>query len=275
MNQDVIFRSAALGGFNKEDVLEYISEQKEVIAVLEKKTAELEEKYNRCDRDRADAVSERAAVGEELNSVLSKIDDLTSEISKKDERINSLTNELSKMSGVFEELEMCRAKLEEAQKTESNLNSVCSEEIMNQIAVKDAIIDELRSKTESLCTEVEKLKSESEQKGSSELHAETTVGNAIIDARRFSDTIVKEAEDKVAEISDKARYASDATRSRVDNITDGIKAFAEKFNTVISEIYADASSLECDMNVFNDYFNTAKQKIDSYVSPIDRDSNNA
>ncbi|MCI5537821.1 MAG: hypothetical protein PUG93_08200 [Oscillospiraceae bacterium] len=275
MTQDVIFRSAALGGFNKEDVLEYISEQKEVIASLEKKTAELEEKYNRCDKDRADAVSERAAAGDELNSVLSKIDELTAAISQKDERILSLTDELSKMSGVSEELEICRAKLEEAQKTESKQGTICSEEIMNQIAVKDAIIDELKRKTESLYTEVEKLKAESEQKGSFALSAETTVGNAILDARRFSDTIIKEAEDKVAEISDKARFASDATRSRVDGITDGIKAFAEKFNSVMSEIYADASSLECDMNVFNDYFNKAKQEIDSYVSPIDKDSDNA
>ena len=61
----------------------------------------------------------------------------------------------------------------------------------------------------------------------------------------------------------------------MDGITDGIKAFAEKFNSVMSEIYADASSLECDMNVFNDYFNKAKQEIDSYVSPIDKDSDNA
>lgn len=278
MTQDVIFRSAAIGGFNKEDVLEYISEQKDVITALERKTEVLESKYAQCDRDRADAVSERAAIGEELNNVRSRIDELTAELSEKNERINSLTQELSRMSEAAAELENCRSLLNDEQNEkraeENDSRRMYSQEIMNRLNEKDSEIAELKRVNRELSEKIEKLNADSRQIGALTLNAETTVGNAILDARRFSDTIIKEAQDKVTEMSNRSRIASDATKARVKDVTLSIKAFAERFNSILDEIYSDASVIDCDMDVFNDYFNQAKHEINNYVSPIDRDKKN-
>ena len=157
---------------------------------------------------------------------------------------------------------------------ENDSSRMCSQEIMNRLNEKDSEIAELKRANRELSEKIEKLNADSRQIGALTLNAETTVGNAILDARRFSDTIIKEAQDKVTEMSNRSRIASDATKSRVKDVTLSIKAFAERFNSILDEIYSDASVIDCDMDVFNDYFNQAKREINNYVSPIDRDKKN-
>ena len=263
MADDIIFRRAPFGGFNKEDVLSYIKDIKDETDKYERKAAELETMLEKAQSDR-DAAQTAA---DETNI---KLGEISAELEKKDEEIAQLTEKLGNFDSLAEEYAAAQREIE-------RLTAQINKGVQDSDVQKDGIIAQLEITINSLRGEIAALSEENRMLKEREplkdesAEVQSAVGNAIVDARRFSDTIISETESSIDALAQRARETADAAQAKITEINRSISEFAEKIGSVITAANCDTLELGGNINDFMEFFTQIKQKIGDYVSPLDKE----
>ncbi len=107
-------------------------------------------------------------------------------------------------------------------------------------------------------SEIETLKNQLSD-AQSERQNEQMLGRAIYDARRFSDTIVKEANDSADAMLQNAALTADDIALHVDDIADETYAFSSAFADAIGDIQEKLSALNQSLNAFKNEVASRKE----------------
>lgn len=260
MAEDIIFRSAPFGGFNKEDVLAYINDIKAESDACARRCAQLENEIKDAQEAKITAQKLLEEKSEELESAAALKDAVCAELDEKNEQLKAIAASLASAQN-----ELAETKAENAA-----ADSGALDEKDRLIAELELAIRAVKAENAAFADENRQLK-ENTVKPDEEEYAQTAVGNAIIDARRFADTIIGETEDKIDDISSRARNAVDAAQSKIRELNESIGRFAAEIAAVIESANADTAALDNDIKAFAEFFTTIKQEIGGYVSPLDKE----
>lgn len=207
-----VFRSAAFGGFNKEDVLKFIEMQKKTEAELRKSV-------------------------ESLNAV---VKDLSEKLENETAEKNTANARLSDNKEAKEALSALAVKSAEYKALENKFNALIEEKIA--VSEREALLAE---KTEELTREIERIKGEKAvvppQEDSKSV--ESQVGSAIVDARRFADQIVAEAKKTAEEINEKTLNTMDEIVKQALVLDSRFKFCEQKCNDFFRETAEEITAM--------------------------------
>lgn len=216
MANEVSFRNA-INGFNKADVMDYIEGllQKEnksvgVEALLRSKTAELQSQLSKAAQEKERLSKEKDESASELQNCRIALEKAQSARQEAEEALRNLKAE-------FENY-----KTERTDEVSADRQTDKADNAMPDIAcvIPDA------------CTNCDKAK----------LY-EAQLGAAMLDAKRFSEILVKEANDKVSRLLDSAGECALDTAKKAQFIADDVKRLTNNFNAVYTQLYKQMSTL--------------------------------
>lgn len=221
MANDVVFKSKAFGGFDKNEVMDFVNKMLAEKGELEKRLSESNSKY--------------AQVNAQLFELKKSEEDasaLKSKLEEADEKIAQLQAELSEKASVEENLQaQLSEKSAEVEKLQQE-NSALSAPWENQ-----AELDELKA-------EVARLKVEAEKKRD----IERQVGAAMLDARIHSEELVEEAKEKANAVTKSVYSAIGDTALKIDDLSTGIAEIARSFTKAVEEVELRIKALTGDMS---------------------------
>ncbi len=210
MANDIVFKTKAFGGFDKNEVMDFVnkilSEKKDSekrIAETNVKVAEANAKLN-----------ELRAISDELDSAKEKLKEAECEIA-------SLKEELAEKD----------VKVAELNEINENLSA-------------NAVSDDVVSELEALKAENARLKIENEKKKD----LERQVGAAMLDARVHSETLVEEAKEKANAVTKAVYNAIGETALKIDDLSGGIGEIARNFQKSVEEVELRIKALTGDMS---------------------------
>ncbi|MBE6748836.1 MAG: hypothetical protein E7557_06355 [Ruminococcaceae bacterium] len=219
MANDVIFKTKAFGGFNKEEVMTYINRLISEKEALETKCKELTDENNSL-KNQASENSEKLKEAEEK-----------AEKSKEEyeDILKILEAEREVSAAIYNEKEEFNVEILKLNKEITELKSkpVLSEEDAELIKAENA----------KLKNECDKLKAMEQQ-----------VGAAMLDARLRSDELVKEAEEKANLVRKDVYDAIGDTALKIDELSGGIAEIARNFTKAVSEVEMRISVLTGNMS---------------------------
>lgn len=207
MANDIIFKTKAFGGFNKEEVMTYINR-----LISEKE--ELENKCKALTEEKNNLKNEVSEISQKLKTAEDKAE---SEIKEREEVLKILDAEREIRDAV------CKEKDEfgvEILKLNKELN-----ELKNKPVLSEEDAEVLKSENAKLKAECDKLKAMEQQ-----------VGAAMLDARLRSDELVKEAEEKANLVRKDVYDAIGDTALKIDELSGGITEIARNFTKAVSEV---------------------------------------
>lgn len=226
MGEEIIFKTSPLG-FNKEDVLNYISDQKQKEAKLVSQLDELKTSA----RQNQTSVKENSAEFLHLSNRVSAA-----------EQEKLLLGQENKL--LAEELELTKRALSEK---EAELHALAEElkdasahaqpEHIAQPVIPVPVAQPVPAPAPSadisgLQAEAEKLKS-----------LESQLGSAIIDARRYSDRLITDAKAKSAKITGEVYLAINETTSKVNTLAEDMSAFKADFDETLRLLHLKLETL--------------------------------
>lgn len=207
MANDIIFKTKAFGGFNKEEVMTYINR-----LISEKE--ELENKCKALTEEKNNLKNEVSEISQKLKTAEDKAE---SEIKEREEVLKILDAEREIRDAV------CKEKDEfgvEILKLNKELN-----ELKNKPVLSEEDAEVLKAENAKLKAECDKLKAMEQQ-----------VGAAMLDARLRSDELVKEAEEKANLVRKDVYDAIGDTALKIDELSGGITEIARNFTKAVSEV---------------------------------------
>lgn len=207
MANDVIFKTKAFGGFNKEEVMTYIN----------RLISEKEELENKCKE-----------LTDEKNNLKNEVSEASQKLKEAEEKASKATDEYDGLLKILEaEREIrdavCKEKDEfgvEILKLNNELN-----ELKNKPVLSEEDAEALKAENAKLKAECDKLKAMEQQ-----------VGAAMLDARLRSDELVKEAEEKADLVRKDVYDAIGDTALKIDELSGGITEIARNFTKAVSEV---------------------------------------
>ena len=219
MANDVIFKTKAFGGFNKEEVMTYIN----------RLISEKEELENKCKE-----------LTDEKNDLKNEVSENSQKLKETEEKVTKSAEEYEKLSKILEaEREVrdavCKEKDEfsvEILKLNKELN-----ELKNKPVLSEEDAEVLKAENSKLKAECDKLKAMEQQ-----------VGAAMLDARLRSDELVKEAEEKANLVRKDVYDAIGDTALKIDELSGGITEIARNFTKAVSEVEMRISVLTGNMS---------------------------
>ena len=219
MANDVIFKTKAFGGFNKEEVMTYIN----------RLISEKEELENKCKE-----------LTDEKNDLKNEVSENSQKLKETEEKVTKSAEEYEKLSKILEaEREVrdavCKEKDEfsvEILKLNKELNEHKNKPVLSE---EDAEV--LKAENSKLKAECDKLKAMEQQ-----------VGAAMLDARLRSDELVKEAEEKANLVRKDVYDAIGDTALKIDELSGGITEIARNFTKAVSEVEMRISVLTGNMS---------------------------
>lgn len=214
MANDVVFKTKAFGGFNKDEVMDFVNKILAEKSELEKRVAESNAK---CAQANAE-LQQYKYLEEELVKVKNQLNDTNAQIAQKDEELNELRALTDSQKAEIEEL---------SQKAE---NAQLSEEAQVQI--------------DSLQAEVNRLKAECEKKRD----IERQVGAAMLDARVHSEELVEAAKERANSVTKSVYAAIGDTALKIDDLSAGIGEIARSFAKSVEEVELRIKALTGDMS---------------------------
>lgn len=221
MANDIIFKTKAFGGFNKQEVMDYVNK------LLGEKTA-VEKKFN----DAADKCSKLEAELAEYKSQEEEINKLRSEI----EDVNSLNSELQAQINTKEsEIKNLLTEVAERDDRITEFENNAQENIISEEAQKE--LDFLRSEVQRLKTECEKKKD-----------LERQVGAAMLDARVHSEELVEAARERANNVTKSVYAAIGDTAVKIDDLSSGVAEIARSFTKSVEEVELRIKALTGDMS---------------------------
>ncbi len=214
MGNDIVFKKKAFGGFDKEEVMDFVNRILTEKSDLEKRVADTNVKYAQVNSQMIEykrIVDESFETQNTLTEANDKISELETALSSKDGEIANLTNQINELN----------VKLSKA---------VISEEIQ-------AEIDSLRAENTALKIENEKKKD-----------LERQVGAAMLDARVHSEELIEEAKEKANAVTKSVYAAIGETALKIDDLSGGIGEIARNFTKSVEEVELRIKALTGDMS---------------------------
>lgn len=219
MANDIIFKTKAFGGFNKEEVMTYINR-----LISEKE--ELENKCKALTEEKNNLKNEVSEISQKLKTAEDKAE---SEIKEREDVLKILDAEREIRDAV------CKEKDEfgvEILKLNKELN-----ELKNKPVLSEEDAEVLKAENAKLKAECDKLKAMEQQ-----------VGAAMLDARLRSDELIKEAEEKANLVRKDVYDAIGDTALKIDELSGGITEIARNFTKAVSEVEMRISVLTGNMS---------------------------
>ena len=207
MANDVIFKTKAFGGFNKEEVMTYIN----------RLISEKEELENKC----KELTDEKNNLRNEVAETSQKLKEAEENSKKASEEYESILKLLDAEREIRDAI--CKEKDEfgvEILKLNNELNELKNKPVLSE---EDAEI--LKAENVKLKMECDKLKAMEQQ-----------VGAAMLDARLRSDELIKEAEEKADLVRKDVYDAIGDTALKIDELSGGITEIARNFTKAVSEV---------------------------------------
>ena len=221
MANDVVFKSKAFGGFDKNEVLDFVNKILDEKVGLEKRLSESNAKFAQVNAElfalkkaSEEAENEKA----ELEAVKAKLAESEAELETKDSAISTLGAQLTEKDNEIESLK----------------------KTLSQTATSD----EVQAELESLRSEVARLKVEAEKKRD----LERQVGAAMLDARIHSEELVEEAKEKANAVTKSVYSAIGDTALKIDDLSTGIAEIARSFTKAVEEVELRIKALTGDMS---------------------------
>ena len=221
MANDVVFKSKAFGGFDKNEVLDFVNKILDEKVGLEKMLSESNAKFAQVNAElfalkkaSEEAENEKA----ELEAVKAKLAESEAELETKDSAISTLGAQLTEKDNEIESLK----------------------NTLSQTATSD----EVQAELESLRSEVARLKVEAEKKRD----LERQVGAAMLDARIHSEELVEEAKEKANAVTKSVYSAIGDTALKIDDLSTGIAEIARSFTKAVEEVELRIKALTGDMS---------------------------
>ena len=219
MANDVIFKTKAFGGFNKEEVMTYIN----------RLISEKEELENKCKE-----------LTDEKNNLKNEVSEISQKLKETEEKVTKSAEEYEELSKILEaEREVSAAVYNE--KEEFNVEILKLNKELNELKNKPVLTEEaaevLKAENAKLKNECDKLKAMEQQ-----------VGAAMLDARLRSDELIKEAEEKAEVVRKDVYDAIGDTALKIDELSGGITEIARNFTKAVSEVEMRISVLTGNMS---------------------------
>ena len=219
MANDVIFKTKAFGGFNKEEVMTYIN----------RLISEKEELENKCKE-----------LTDEKNNLKNEVSEISQKLKETEEKVTKSAEEYEELSKILEaEREVSAAVYNE--KEEFNVEILKLNKELNELKNKPVLTEEaaevLKAENAKLKAECDKLKAMEQQ-----------VGAAMLDARLRSDELIKEAEEKAEVVRKDVYDAIGDTALKIDELSGGITEIARNFTKAVSEVEMRISVLTGNMS---------------------------
>lgn len=234
------FKTAAFGGFNKEDVLKFIEEQKKTEAELRKSVNELTAKINELNESLENSNIEKNIVTAKL---LENKDakEAASALAIKEAEYKALENRYNALAAANDVLS---AENEDSIKTVAKLDA--------QIVDYKNTVSELNARNEELEAIVKEANSNDNLNTSAvsldtRTGIELQVGAAFVDARRFADQIIAEAENAAGDINEKTVSAIEIAEKKIEIITSELELCAQKCAIFFNEVSAEISAVKSEM----------------------------
>ncbi len=221
MANDVVFKTKAFGGFNKDEVMDFVNKVLEEKINLQKAASEANAKCvqaNAMAEEYKQQAEEAVKLKDELTQLQNKLSQLEETIASKDEEINSL-----KISAEAKDNEIAELKIQAE-------NAKLSEEAQSEI--------------EALKSEVSRLKIECEKKRD----IERQVGAAMLDARVHSEELVEAAKERANTVTKSVYSAIGETALKIDDLSTGIGEIARSFTKSVEEVELRIKALTGDMS---------------------------
>ena len=207
MANDIIFKTKAFGGFNKEEVMTYINNLISEKSALEAKCKEL--------------TDENTNLKNEISEASEKVKSAEEKVSKAEEQHNEDSQRLKV------ERDINTALTEDKEKLNVEILKLNKEitELKNKPVLSEEDAEVLKTENAKLKTECDKLKAMEQQ-----------VGAAMLDARLRSDELIKEAEEKAEVVRKDVYDAIGDTALKIDELSGGITEIARNFTKAVSEV---------------------------------------
>lgn len=207
MANDVIFKTKAFGGFNKEEVMTYIN----------RLISEKEELENKC-----------KALTDEKNNLKNEVAETSQKLKEAEDKVNKSVEEYEELSKILEaEREVSAAVYNEKEEFSVEILKLNNElnELKNKPVLSEDDAEILKAENAKLKMECDKLKAMEQQ-----------VGAAMLDARLRSDELIKEAEEKADLVRKDVYDAIGDTALKIDELSGGITEIARNFTKAVSEV---------------------------------------
>ncbi len=221
MANDVVFKTKAFGGFNKQEVMDYVNKLLNQKNEVEKKLADSSEKCAQLNAE----INEYKSQAEEIEKLRNEIIDaqslnseIQSQVDAKEAEIKNLLTEISERD----------EKIAEFENNAQNNN----------------INEETTKELEFLRSEVQRLKSECEKKKD----LERQVGAAMLDARVHSEELVEAARERANNVTKSVYAAIGDTAVKIDDLSAGIGDIARSFTKSVEEVELRIKALTGDMS---------------------------
>ena len=221
MANDVVFKSKAFGGFDKNEVMDFVNKILAEKSALEKKVSEVNIKYAQANAELFELkrlTDEISSEKEELESVKSRLEEALSSLDAKNTEIESLSAQVTEKDNEIEALK--------------NTLSECK------------VSDDVQAEIDTLRAEVARLKVETEKKRD----LERQVGAAMLDARIHSEELVEEAKEKANAVTKSVYSAIGDTALKIDDLSTGISEIARGFTKAVEEVELRIKALTGDMS---------------------------
>ena len=207
MANDIIFKTKAFGGFNKEEVMTYINNLISEKSALEAKCKELTDANN--------------DLQTKVNEAEEKVKEAEEKISKAEEKLGEDEQRLKV------EREINTALTEDKEKLNVEILKLNKEitELKNKPVLSEGDAEILKAENAKLKIECDKLKAMEQQ-----------VGAAMLDARLRSDELIKEAEEKADLVRKDVYDAIGDTALKIDELSGGITEIARNFTKAVSDV---------------------------------------
>lgn len=221
MANDVIFKSKAFGGFDKNEVMDFVDKMLEEKVNLEKKLSESNSKLAQVNAELF-----------EFKKSAEEASDLKLKLEEAEKQISQLQTEISEKTGVEEALQTQlfekSAEITKLQEENSSLSTPWE---------RQRELDELKA-------EVARLKVEAEKKRD----IERQVGAAMLDARIHSEELVEQAKEKASAVTKSVYSAIGDTALKIDDLSSGIAEIARNFTKAVEEVELRIKALTGDMS---------------------------
>ena len=207
MANDIIFKTKAFGGFNKEEVMTYIN----------RLISEKEELENKC-----------KALTEENNNLKNEVSEISQKLKTAEDKAESEIKEREDVLKILDaEREIRDAVCKEKDEFGVEILKLNKEltELKNKPVLSEEDAEVLKAENAKLKAECDKLKAMEQQ-----------VGAAMLDARLRSDELVKEAEEKANLVRKDVYDAIGDTALKIDELSGGITEIARNFTKAVSEV---------------------------------------
>ena len=221
MFEDIIFKTKAFGGFDKNEVMNFVNRILGEKADLEKLLTDSNARFNQANAQ----LFEMKKIADEMANDKQQLEQAKEMLSEAQTTVAEINSKIESLNGVLTEKD---AEIDGLKK---------------QLA-ESSVSEDVRAELEFLRSEVSRLKIEADKKKD----LERQVGAAMLDARLHSEELVEEAKEKANTVTKNVYAAIGETAVKIDDLSTGIGEIARNFTRAVEEVELRIKALTGDMS---------------------------